>query len=186
MCQSFVFSAAMLDGNPSEEKTLHVRSGGNIVVECSFARGSRQKYFCRENCQAGDILATTSGARVKRGRYGIEYLQATPEGWFVIVSITGLTPSDSGSYRCGVGSTRYQTYRKFRVSVTDGEFPPGTDVCSRLSGFCWSVAISASLCLYSSQNRQRGNQTHQPERQSRRPPHRRERSPKQQLQVVRS
>lgn len=153
MCQRFVFSAAMLDGNPSEEKTLHVRSGGNIVVECSFARASRQKYFCQENCQAGDILVTTSGARVTKGRYSVAYLRATPEGGFLIVSIAGLTPSDSGSYRCGVGRTRDQTYRKFRVSVTDGEFPLGTDVCSRLSGSCWSVAISASLCLYSSQNR---------------------------------
>lgn len=124
-----------------------------MVVECSFAGDSRQKYFCRENCQMDNILATTSGARVTRGRYNITYLRAPPEGIVLIVSVAGLTPSDSGSYRCGVGETSGRTYRKFRVSVTDGEFPLGTDVRRRLSGFCWSVTIPASLCLYSSQNR---------------------------------
>lgn len=144
MCQRFVFSAAMLDGIPSKEKTLHVRSGGNIVVECSFAGGSGQKYFCQENCRTDNILVTTTGAKVTKGRYSIEYLQAAPEGGVLIVSIAGLTPSDSGSYRCGVGQTRRRKHRKFRVSVTDGEFPLSIDVCSRLSGCCWSVAISDS------------------------------------------
>lgn len=136
MSQRFVFSVATLDGNPSKEKTLHVKSGRNIVVKCSFARGSRQKYFCQENCQTDEILVTTSGARVTKGRYSITYLRATPEGRILIVSITGLTPSDSGNYRCGVGRTSDQTYRKFRVSLTYGEFPLCTDVCWRLSGFC--------------------------------------------------
>lgn len=143
----------MLDGIPSEEKTLHVRSGGNIVVECSFARVYRRKYFCQEDCGTDDILVTTTGAKETKGRYSIEYLQATSEGGFLIVSIAGLTASDSGSYRCGMGRNRHQTYRKFRVSVTEGEFPLSIDVCWRPSGCCWSVAISASLCLYSSQNR---------------------------------
>ncbi|KAI4791081.1 hypothetical protein KUCAC02_034226, partial [Chaenocephalus aceratus] len=51
---------AKLDGDPSAEKTIDARTGGNIVVECYFTRSVANMYFCKDECKGEDILIETA------------------------------------------------------------------------------------------------------------------------------
>ncbi|XP_033987544.1 T-cell immunoglobulin and mucin domain-containing protein 4-like [Trematomus bernacchii] len=111
---------AKLDGGPSAEKTIDARTGGNIVVECSFTRFGTRRYFCKEEC-VGDILVeTTIDTYTKKDRYSIRHVK----GGFVFVSIEQLNQSDSGWYRCGLDRPDSKDpYQRFRLNVTDASTP---------------------------------------------------------------
>ncbi|XP_033981444.1 uncharacterized protein LOC117478551 [Trematomus bernacchii] len=138
---------AMLDGDPSAEKTIDARTGGNIAVQCYFTRYRAKKYVCKEECKKGDnLVETTWKSDQENGRYSIRY---TPifSTYFLYVSINQLTQSDSGWYRCGLGRTSSNDpYQRFRLIVTDGllcaciflftaltTFPPSSSVSSASS-----------------------------------------------------
>ncbi|XP_075957793.1 uncharacterized protein LOC142960070 isoform X2 [Anarhichas minor] len=111
---------ALLDGDYSEEKTFYSRSGGNILVECSFTTSRTRKYFCKGGCEEEDILVETTSLTAQRDRYSIRYVKGSPSGGFVYVGITQLTRSDSGRYRCGLDRTwSPDPYRGFNIVVTD-------------------------------------------------------------------
>ncbi|KAJ4933819.1 hypothetical protein JOQ06_006628 [Pogonophryne albipinna] len=111
---------AMLDGDRSAEKTIDARTGENIVVQCSFTRYGTKKFFCKEEC-GRDILVGPTYKDLKKGRYRIRYTQIIPTGYVLYVRIDQLTQSDSGWYRCGLGSRTYSKdrYQRFRLIVTD-------------------------------------------------------------------
>ncbi|XP_076597834.1 uncharacterized protein LOC143327415 [Chaetodon auriga] len=115
-----VIDAALHEENPSEEKTLYAQTGGNVVVECSFTGFATQTYFCKDRCEPKDVLVDTTGFKVRRGRYSIEYVEASPSGGFLYVSITQLNKSDSGRYRCAAVRGLSRRFREFVVVVTDG------------------------------------------------------------------
>ncbi|XP_033981424.1 uncharacterized protein LOC117478543 [Trematomus bernacchii] len=112
---------AKLVGDPSAEKTINARTGGNIVVQCSFTEYGNKKYFCKEECEEGDnLVETTSNADQKNGRYSMRSTQGFSTGYFLYVSIKQLTQSDSGGYRCGLGITSSRNqYQRFMLIVTD-------------------------------------------------------------------
>ncbi|XP_034097228.1 polymeric immunoglobulin receptor-like isoform X2 [Gymnodraco acuticeps] len=111
---------AKLDGDPSAEKTIDARTGGNIVVECYFTRALVNMYFCKEECKGEDILIETNSNTYLKDRYSIRYIEGNPTGVFVFVSIKQLTQSDSGRYRCGLGRTNSQDpSQMFVLNVTD-------------------------------------------------------------------
>ncbi|XP_033981431.1 polymeric immunoglobulin receptor-like isoform X4 [Trematomus bernacchii] len=111
---------AKLVGDPSAEKTIYARTGGSIVVECSFTRSGTEMFFCKEECER-DILVGTTYDILKKGRYSIRYLEGSPKEGFLYVSIDQLTQSDSGWYRCGLDRTSsIDPYQRFRLIVTDG------------------------------------------------------------------
>ncbi|TDH11118.1 hypothetical protein EPR50_G00082210 [Perca flavescens] len=82
-----------------------------------------RKYFCKEPCDADkDILVQTSDLRAQRDRYSIRYVRGSPSGVFVYVTISQLTRSDSGLYRCGLDRfLSRDPYREFRINVTDAQ-----------------------------------------------------------------
>ncbi|XP_033987574.1 polymeric immunoglobulin receptor-like isoform X9 [Trematomus bernacchii] len=107
---------AKLDGDLSAEKNIDARTGGNIVVECSFTRFGTKRFFCKEECEGDILFETTSDTSTKKGRYSIRHV----EGGFVFVSIEQLTQSDSGWYRCGLDRPDSKDpYQRFRLNVTD-------------------------------------------------------------------
>ncbi|KAJ4934642.1 hypothetical protein JOQ06_007427 [Pogonophryne albipinna] len=110
----------MLVGDYSAEQTIDARTGGNIVVQCSFTRSGTKKYFCKEECEGEDnLVETTSSADQENGRSRIRYTQRFPTS-FLYVSIDQLTQSDSGWYRCGLDITYSKDpYQRFRLNVTD-------------------------------------------------------------------
>uniref|UniRef100_A0A3Q3A464 Immunoglobulin subtype domain-containing protein n=1 Tax=Kryptolebias marmoratus TaxID=37003 RepID=A0A3Q3A464_KRYMA len=103
--------------------------GEKLSIRCGFSRlyGS-QKIFCRENCEGENLLISTSQKTAQRGRYGTEYKEDGLKDFYqgspvLIVSVSHLTQSDSGLYRCGLGDSSSTTqYVQFRVLVADGEF----------------------------------------------------------------
>ncbi|KAJ4934052.1 hypothetical protein JOQ06_006859 [Pogonophryne albipinna] len=98
------------------EKTTDARTGGNIVVECSFPHIETNMYFCKEECEGDILVETTSDTFTKKDRYSIRHVT----GGFVFVSIEQLTQSDSGWYRCGLdGPDSKDRNQRFRLNVTD-------------------------------------------------------------------
>uniref|UniRef100_A0A7N6BCZ7 Immunoglobulin domain-containing protein n=1 Tax=Anabas testudineus TaxID=64144 RepID=A0A7N6BCZ7_ANATE len=111
------FSTAQLSGNRDEINVLHKRTGTNITVECSFSSTRSWKFFCKEPCEdEKNVLVETNDFSAQRGRYSIRYLRGNPTEGSVFVTITQLTESDSGRYRCGLEGS----YRGFELMVTDG------------------------------------------------------------------
>lgn len=89
---------------------------------CSFSLtfALRRKIFCKEKCGEKDILVETTGDRAQTGRYSIEFREKTK---FLYVSITNLTKSDSGRYRCSLDKKFFpDSSEEFEIRVTDGEF----------------------------------------------------------------
>lgn len=90
--------------------------GEDVTVKCSYS-GS-WKFFCRGQCKEKDVLIETNLDKHQSGRYSIE-----SKTQFLYVTITQLTKSDSGLYRCGSGTTQSSrsSYEKFEIIVVDGE-----------------------------------------------------------------
>ncbi|KAM6929965.1 uncharacterized protein PEZ65_009063 [Lycodopsis pacificus] len=78
--------------------------GGNITVACNFTFSGKKKIFCKQPCEEGDILIETENVTAERGRYSIAYTEGfyPARSTVLYVSITKLTKSDAGKYRCGL------------------------------------------------------------------------------------
>ncbi|XP_014878241.1 uncharacterized protein LOC106940110 [Poecilia latipinna] len=130
-----VVAEALLDGN--EVPDLHRDAGSSLTVACSFKRSGRKRQFCRGGCGKDEVLVQTDGVTAERGRYSIEY-----EGGVLYVSISALTRSDSGWYRCNLDLERWpDEYRHFYLTVTDAVKPTTT---SRKTATTRSFSSSAS------------------------------------------
>ncbi|XP_034060325.1 uncharacterized protein LOC117538586 isoform X2 [Gymnodraco acuticeps] len=115
-CIEIIVVDAKLVGGLSAEKTIDARTGGNIVVECSFTRIETNMFFCKEKCEGDILVETTSDTYTIKDRYSIRHVK----GGFVFVSINQLTQSDSGWYRCGLGRPDSKDlYQRFMLNVTD-------------------------------------------------------------------
>ncbi|XP_045911409.1 uncharacterized protein LOC123974630 [Micropterus dolomieu] len=99
-----------------------VKQGGNITRACSFKLSGSRKIFCKEECEEQDILVETDGDRAQSGRYSIEYKEGSfpVSDTLLYVSITNLTKSDSGRYRCSLdGYWAPDSYEEFDIRVED-------------------------------------------------------------------
>ncbi|XP_032416677.1 uncharacterized protein LOC116718600 isoform X8 [Xiphophorus hellerii] len=106
-----VVAEAVLDGN--DVPHLFKEAGSSVTVACSFKDSGRKRRFCRGKCEK--VLVETDGVRAKRGRYSIE-----TSGEVLYVSISALTQSDSGWYRCYLDMAfGRDPYRGFYINVTD-------------------------------------------------------------------
>ncbi|KAM4571158.1 uncharacterized protein V3H82_010854 isoform 2-T2 [Fundulus diaphanus] len=111
-------------------RKIYGAAGEDIRAQCGLYLSGSWKIFCRENCEGGNILIRTKESKAQSGRYSTECVTGAPSGWFILyVSISGLTQSDSGRYRCGLGdslsSASYQDFRLVLVdAVLDGNKDP--------------------------------------------------------------
>lgn len=98
-----------------EPRVYSIPEGGNVTIRCSLAASDKNKKFlCREECKK--VLFETTDVIAKSDRYSIEYGSKI----FFNVTITQLTKSDSGWYRCGVVRTTEQnTCQEFKISITN-------------------------------------------------------------------
>ncbi|XP_038554095.1 high affinity immunoglobulin alpha and immunoglobulin mu Fc receptor-like isoform X3 [Micropterus salmoides] len=99
--------------------------GGDVEVRCPFSSYGTSMFFCKRECKPEDILIHTTGVRDQRGRYSIRY----DGGGNVFVSITQLTKSDSGLYRCGLGGSNIT----FEIIVVDAVPSGSTPATQSLS-----------------------------------------------------
>ncbi|XP_026224219.1 uncharacterized protein LOC113167647 [Anabas testudineus] len=103
-----------------EQRLYSVPEGGNVTVKCSLSSSElNKKFLCRDECKK--VLFESTNVKAKSDRYNIEYGSRV----FFNVTITQLTQSDSGQYRCGVGRlTEQNTCQQFEISVTNGSVLP--------------------------------------------------------------
>nr|XP_046251945.1 uncharacterized protein LOC124062907 isoform X3 [Scatophagus argus] len=104
------FFLSLWDGNTGfMEAEIHTGTeGGNITVSCNFLFTGDKRIFCRRECEGEDLLVETTGSSAQRGRYSIQHKAAVALFFPVMnVTITNLTKSDSGRYRC-------RLHRKFQ------------------------------------------------------------------------
>ncbi|XP_076734721.1 polymeric immunoglobulin receptor isoform X4 [Maylandia zebra] len=109
-----VVAEALLDGNDDQLKHFDKETGSSLTVGCSFNQPGNTKLFCRGKCGQGDGLVQTNDVKAQSGRYNIGY-----DSGVLYVSITQLTKSDSGRYRCYLSGSSSSSFRDFQVTVTD-------------------------------------------------------------------
>ncbi|KAI4790517.1 hypothetical protein KUCAC02_034577 [Chaenocephalus aceratus] len=121
----FLFLFSLQDGSTGlVSARLSVYSGiegEDVRVECSFPSSRDRKVFCKETCDKEDILIETTDASAQSGRYSID-----DKDGGLFVTITQLTRSDSGRYRCAAGIylTR-NSYKDFEILVVDAKLDGG-------------------------------------------------------------
>uniref|UniRef100_A0A673GFU5 Immunoglobulin domain-containing protein n=1 Tax=Sinocyclocheilus rhinocerous TaxID=307959 RepID=A0A673GFU5_9TELE len=95
---------------------IHGYSGKGVTITCSHGMASTNiKYFCREPCEDRDVLVKSDQSPT--GRYTLKDHGA---GTFT-VSITDLQESDSGIYWCAVDRSVKDTYKKVKLTVSNGK-----------------------------------------------------------------
>uniref|UniRef100_A0A671YSQ2 Immunoglobulin domain-containing protein n=1 Tax=Sparus aurata TaxID=8175 RepID=A0A671YSQ2_SPAAU len=97
--------------------------GGSGSITCYLSQPKNIKFFCKEECKAEGILIKTEDVRGQNGRFSTEYKGKSSGRGVLTVTITNLTKSDSGRYRCGFGTDLVpDSYWDFEIRVSDGEF----------------------------------------------------------------
>ncbi|XP_019204993.1 uncharacterized protein LOC109196136 [Oreochromis niloticus] len=132
-----VVAEALLDGNddPAQLKHFNKETGSSLTVACSFKQAGYRKMFCRGGCRGHNILVDTNDVKAQRDRYNIGYVS---ESGVLCVSITQLTKSDSGRYRCLLIGSSSSSSREFEVTVTDAAGPSATTTGSSTPSLTWT------------------------------------------------
>ncbi|XP_039460479.1 uncharacterized protein LOC116311862 isoform X3 [Oreochromis aureus] len=118
-----VVAEALLDGDdPAQLKHFYKETGSSLTVGCYFNQSGGQKFFCRGECGEDKVLLQTDDEDASKDRYRIGYRGTSEETYrgqgIVYVTITQLTESDSGQYRCSLNRSQ-ASFRLFVLSVTD-------------------------------------------------------------------
>ena len=126
-CSLFIFPTALCGGHSgpiSAEVPIYAGAeGGNGSIGCYLTKSGSRKFFCKGECKAEDILIKTDEDRAQSGRYHTRYREGSAGKGRLSVTITHLTKSDSGRYRCGLGGDLVpDSYLDFEVRVLDGKF----------------------------------------------------------------
>ncbi|XP_039466273.1 polymeric immunoglobulin receptor-like [Oreochromis aureus] len=124
-----------------------VTEGENITLGCSNTVYGQRKFFCKNRCKnKGEILIDTTNNKSESGRYDIEYRPGSTFGLYV--TITQLTKSDTGRYRCGYGNPlspdSYDNNDVLVIDATQSEsVTPG--VSTHCPDSSWLLVVRASL-----------------------------------------
>ncbi|XP_030278829.1 polymeric immunoglobulin receptor-like [Sparus aurata] len=94
--------------------------GGSGSITCYISKPKNIKFFCKEECKAEGILVKTEDVRGQNGRFSTEYEGESSGRGVLTVTITNLTKSDTGQYRCGLGTDLVpDSYSDFEIRVSD-------------------------------------------------------------------
>ncbi|XP_036959327.1 polymeric immunoglobulin receptor-like [Acanthopagrus latus] len=119
----FCFISALCGDTGLVSARLHIftgAEGGRGSISCYLSRPKTTKYFCKEECEAENTLVKTVDIRAQNGRFSTEYRGESSGRGVLTVTITNLTKSDAGRYRCGLGTDLVQdSYWDFEIRVSD-------------------------------------------------------------------
>jgi len=122
----FFCPTALCGGNSGIVSALNAYAGpegGNGTINCHLTLPGSTKFFCKNKCEADDLLIKTDEAVAQSGRYSVTYKSGSSGRGIVSVTISHLIKSDAGRYRCGLGgSLAPDSYSDFEIRVSDGEF----------------------------------------------------------------
>ncbi|KAM9751432.1 uncharacterized protein ACNS7B_008275 isoform 2-T2 [Menidia menidia] len=103
----------------SHQEPFNIEAGSSLTVGCSFNFKGSKKSFCRGDCwDGGEILVQTDGVSAEKGRYRIGFVDGSFLGGDLYVSITQLTQSDSGRYRCYLHRPGFDGSTEFSIQVS--------------------------------------------------------------------
>ena len=126
LCSVFIFPTALCGDTGLVSARLHIftgAEGGRGSISCYLHHPNTTKYFCKEECEGDGILVKTEDIRAQNGRFSTEYRRESSGIGVLTVTITNLTMSDAGRYRCGFGTDLApDSYADFELRVSDGEF----------------------------------------------------------------
>ncbi|XP_068566584.1 polymeric immunoglobulin receptor-like isoform X2 [Cebidichthys violaceus] len=115
----FCFFSALCGGNTAKVPMYTVAEGETASLTCHPSSSGTRKFFCKNECEADDILIKTDGNTAGSGKFSITYRNDS-SGVVLTVIFTNLTKSDSGRYRCGLGKTLVpDSFSDFEVRVSD-------------------------------------------------------------------
>lgn len=97
--------------------------GGSGTVNCRLPLPGNMRFFCKNECKGEDVLIKTDAVRATSGKYRTSYREEVKsERGTLSVTITDLTESDSGRYRCGLGTSIIpDATSDFEVRVSDSK-----------------------------------------------------------------
>ncbi|KAM3618875.1 uncharacterized protein V6R79_026142 [Siganus canaliculatus] len=132
----------------SDNPTLTRKEGENVTYECSLFFNGKRRLFCKNTCEGNDVLIDTERDFDQRGRYTIRHEEA--EDAFselsLFVSITKLTKSDSGRYRCSTtGDWRPDSLEDFELRVEEVPTAPKPTTPGRSSTSSSSASSASTL-----------------------------------------
>ncbi|KAK2850839.1 hypothetical protein Q5P01_007115 [Channa striata] len=110
-------SPELLDGDYGFVRT--VAAGEEVIYGCNIDVKKGRMFFCKDQCkQEKDIYIDTSDDTARSGRYSIKYTEGSVFGLYV--TITQVTKSDTGWYRCGYGEpSSPDSFLRFQILVVD-------------------------------------------------------------------
>ncbi|XP_049436385.1 uncharacterized protein LOC125891289 [Epinephelus fuscoguttatus] len=172
VCQTWIcfFFLSLWDTDliNAQNSILTGTEGGNITGGCRFTLSGTTKFFCKNDCEDGDILIQTENDTAQSGRYSIEYKGgAFYESALLYVSIRNLTKSDSGRYRCRLGDS-WSSDVQFEIRVKDAPtssdlnwiLPPVTAFVPSTSTLTTSQSLSSTSSSASSEGTKQPQQQH--------------------------
>ncbi|XP_062270923.1 uncharacterized protein LOC133976741 [Scomber scombrus] len=116
-------SAALQDGNSGLSNAVSVfagAEGGKGSMACSFRASGDTAFFCKGECKGDGILIKTEDSMARSGRYNVRYEDGSSGKRQVTVTITQLSKSDEGRYKCGLGGSLVpDVYDDFHLMITD-------------------------------------------------------------------
>ncbi|XP_038595241.1 polymeric immunoglobulin receptor-like [Micropterus salmoides] len=117
--------------------------GEDVTLGCSDTIYGTWKFFCKGECKKQeDIIIETDGNRTQSGRYSIKYEVGSAFG--LEVSITQVTKSDSGQYRCGYGrALSPDSYSRIPLIVIDAFSVP--EATNQLTGYFLLLVVCLPL-----------------------------------------
>ncbi|XP_038577623.1 cell adhesion molecule 1-like [Micropterus salmoides] len=163
ICFFFLLSA-LEDGNTGlPNAPINAFTGterGDITVTCSFSSSGNWMIFCKRECKLQDTLIETTRIIKRRGRYSI-----THKGGNVFVSITQLTKSDSGWYRCGLGeSLSSALFESVQIIVVDA--PTTSTTKLSLLDITTSIPSASTTTTTTTTTQSSSSQTEQQQQQA--------------------
>ncbi|CAJ1055393.1 polymeric immunoglobulin receptor-like [Xyrichtys novacula] len=120
----FCFLSALSGGNnglvSAKVNIYTFTKGQHFSINCYLQSSGSWRFFCKNQCDADDILIRTEEVQSQVGRYSMSYKSeptSSTEGILNVKILNGVK-SDAGLYRCGLGSssvTDSSTDFEFRV-----------------------------------------------------------------------
>lgn len=103
--------------------------GGSVTHQCFYsitpANKYDRKYWCRiaGNGVCYTIISTTG--YISKAHAGRVSLEDIPQKGTFAVTMTELKKSDTGTYRCGIGTTNRDLYVSLNLTILAGRIPAG-------------------------------------------------------------
>lgn len=102
--------------------------GNPVSITCYYPATSvnrhSRKYWCRKGANSLCTTLISSNGYVSKEYAGRANIINFPENNTFVVNIANLTQDDSGSYKCGLGTSNRPLFFDVSLEVSQGKNPP--------------------------------------------------------------